>query len=184
MAHILIPREIAADEPCIRRIKPDKMKKTRILPDVMFPREGCCDASLLRLDYTTLDFCIAHGKSLDANGRLGGLVKFTQSLVDSVNQWATTDEAIVEDAETKLKSPCGVCAHIEYSPLDNDKYVDKDKEYYTDSAISHPMHADLMFHEPLERGLVRIRMRKYANQILKLAQKAISAEGELGEWNV
>ena len=160
------------------------MKKTRILPDAIFPREGGCDASLLRLNYTTLEFCIAHGKTLDANGRLGGLVKFTQSLVDTVNLWATTDEAIVEDAETKQKSPCGVSAHIEYSPMDNEVYVDRNKDYFTDSPITHPMHADLMFHEPLERGLVRIRMRKYANQLIKLAHKAIMAEQSLGDWAV
>ena len=184
MAHILIPKEIAAEEPCIRCIKPDKMKKTRILPDAMFPREGSCDASLLRLNYTTLDFCVQHGKSLDSNSCLGGLVKFSQSLVDSVNQWATTDDSEVVDDRTKEKAPCGICAHVEYSPVDNGGYVDKNQNYYTDSPITHPMHADLMFHEPLEHGLVRIRMRKYANQLIKLAHKVIMTDGVLGEWVV
>lgn len=184
MEHVKIPKDIAPDEPCVRCVIPGKIKKNRILPDALLPREERNDASLLRLNYTTVDFCVAHGKSLDPSNRLGALVKFTQTMVDSVNQWATTDDAIVENNETKEKSACGISAFIEYSPMDNDQYVDRELDYYTDSPITLPMHADLLFREPLEKGLVRTRTRMYTKELINRAEKAIMDGDNLGEWVV
>ena len=184
MEHILIPKEIASDEPCIRCVMPSKMKKGRITVDAMLPRVSNNDVSVLREKYTTLDFCVEHGKSIDSQThKLGALLRFTQQVVDDVNEWAQTMASVVENQETHEKAISGMKAHLEYSPMiDGDNYADKTKDYYTDSPILLPMHADLIFEEPLEKGFVRTRMRVFGNELIKRSQKAIMEGDTLGEW--
>lgn len=184
--HVLIPKEIDEDEPCIRCVPSSKMHRGKFKDDAMLPREGRNDVSVLREKYTTIDFCVEHGKSIDKKThKLGALVRFSQKLVDEVNEWAQTKESEVVDANTKKTSVCGMKGHLEYSPMDGEDYVDKEKDYYIDSPISLPMHADLIFEEPLERGLVRIKMRKYGNELIKRSQKAyMSDDDDLGDWTL
>ena len=185
--HRLIPKEIAYDEPCIRCVMPSKMKKGIIRNDAFLPLEHGTGASVLRLNYTTIDFCIEYGMSLDKEKhRLGALLKFSQREVDKINEWAQSDASKIKNEETGTESVNGTCAHLIYSPMDGKDYVDPEKDYYTDSCISAPMHADLEFNEPLERGFVRIRMRQYNNQLIKLCKKAFMNEGnnELGDWTM
>lgn len=117
------------------------------------------------------------------NHQLGALLKFNQDDVDKVNEWAQSDASNVTNEGTGETRVNGMYACLEYSPMDGLKYVDRDKKYYTDSCISTPMHADLVFNEPLEKGLVRTRMRKYNNELIKLCKKAfMKTDDELGEW--
>lgn len=174
MNHILIPKEIERDEPCIRCVLPSKMHKGKFKDEAMLPRLSQNDVSLLREKYTTLEFCVEHGKRIDSQThQLGALLRLSQSDVDEVNDWAQSEASIVENHETKTKAICGMRAHIVYSPMDGDEYVSLSEDYYTDSLISLPMHADMLFEEPLEKGFVRTRMRKFANELIKRCQKVL-----------
>ena len=161
------------------------MRKGIIKDDAFLPFEHDTRSSVLRMNYTTLDFCVNFGKNLDKDKhQLGALLKFCQDDVDKVNQWAQSEKSNVKNEETGEMRVNGSCAHIKYSPMDGDDYVNKDKDYYTDSCISTPMHADLEFSEPLEKNLVRIRMRKYNNELIKLCKKAYmdNDRDQLGDW--
>jgi len=162
---------------------PTKMKHG-VIKDVAFlPLEHGTGASVLRLNYTTLDFCVDYGKRLNKkNHQLGALLKFCQDDVDKVNEWAQSELSKVTNEETGEANVNGMCAHLKYSPMDGLIYVERDKDYYTDSCISTPMHADLEFNEPLEKGLVKTRMRKYNNELIKICKKAFMKNDELGEW--
>lgn len=186
MEHILIPKDIAKDEPCIRCLLPTKVNKQKIHPDAVLPRESKTDASVLREKYTTIERCIEHGKSIDPQTHgLAGLLRFSQAIVDKVNEWAQTQEAEVENIETHEKEVSGVKAHLEYSPMkDTETYADKNVDYYTDSTdLQLPMHADLMYEEPLEKGFVRIKMRMYGSRLIRCSQKAFMNSEVLGEWD-
>lgn len=181
----MIPRDIAPNEPCIRCVTPSKLRRGVIIDDVFLPFDHKTGASVLRLEYTSLDFCIDYGRKLDKTRRLGGLLKFNQQMVDSVNQWAQTDESKVTNQTTNVESINGMSAQLVYSPMDGkDKYVDASKKWYTDSCITTPMHADLVFAEPLEKGFVKTRMRKFNHELVKLAQKAFMMEKGLSEWTM
>lgn len=185
MSHILIPKEIERDEPLIRCVIPSKMHNGRFKDDAMLPRLSNNDVSLLREKYTTLGFCVEHGKSIDTQThQLGALLRLSQRDVDEVNAWAQTEASIVEDLATKTKAVCGMKAHVEYSPMDDGHYVSKTDDFYMDSPISLPMHADMLFEEPLEKGFVRTRMRKFANELIKRCQKALMNRetDDLGDW--
>lgn len=182
---MLIPREIAPDEDCIRCVMPSKMKGGVVRQDAFLPFEHDCGSSVLRFNYTTLDYCVEYGKSLDKDKhKLGALLMFNQNDVDRVNAWAQTDASIVKNETTGEERINGTSAQLIYTPMDGDNYVDPNKSYYTDSCISKPMHADLTFAEPMERGFVRIRMRHYNNELIKLCKKAFMNQrtNTIGEW--
>ena len=165
---MLIPREIAPDEECIRCVMPSKMKGGIVRQDAFLPFEHDCGSSVLRLRYTTLDFCVNYGKALDKDKHLlGALLKFSQNDVEQVNAWAQTDASKVKNEDTGEERINGTSAKLKYTPMDGDDYVD-----------------DLTFAEPMEKGYVRTRMRHYNNELIKLCKKAFmnKTNDELGEW--
>lgn len=182
---MLIPRDIAPDEDCIRCVMPSKMRGGVVRQDAFLPFEHERGSSVLRLRYTTLNYCVDYGKTLDKEKhQLGALLKFNQNDVDQVNAWAQTEASKVKNEDTGEERINGTSAQLMYTPMDGDDYVDPNKEYYTDSCISKPMHADLTFAEPMEKGYVRTRMRHYNNELIKLCKKAFMNKDndELGEW--
>lgn len=156
----LVPRTISENEPCVRCVMHPMMyseSKQRLKREAMLPAPNRRDVSLLRLNYTNIDFCILHGRSLsNTNASFkclatvhGKDLKELNNLSDSKDtQWA------------------GVNSEIIYGPMHQGHYVlDKDV-YVDDDDVELPMHADLIYYTANE-GDVSTRMRKYANQLVK-----------------
>lgn len=156
----LVPRSISENEPCVRCVMHPMMyseSKQRLKREAVLPAPNRRDVSLLRLNYTNIEFCIHHGRNLSNTNAsfkclatlYGKYLKELNNLSDSKNtQWA------------------GVKSEIIYGPMHQGRYVlDKDV-YVEDDDVELPMHADLTYNT-VNEGDVSTRMRRYANQLVK-----------------
>lgn len=156
----LVPRSISEDEPCVRCVMHPMMyseSKQRLKREAILPAPNRKDVSLLRLNYTNIDFCIFHGKKLsNVNTSFKCLATLYRKDLKELNS--------LSDIENTLWS--GIKSEIIYGPMHQGHYVlDKDV-YVDDDSVELPMHADLTYNN-LNEGDVSTRMRKYASQLVK-----------------
>lgn len=156
----LVPRAISEEEPCVRCVMHPMMyseSKQRLKREAMLPAPNRKDVSLLRLNYTNIDFCILHGRNLSStNASFKCLATLYGKDLKDLN--------IVSNS--KDTQWAGVKSEIIYGPMHQGHYVlDKDV-YVDDDDVELPMHADLIYNTTNE-GDVSTRMRKYANQLVK-----------------
>ena len=156
----LVPKSISEEEPCVRCVMHPMMyseSKQRLRREAILPAPNRRDVSLLRLNYTTIDFCIIHGKKLSNKNvsfkclatLYGKDLKELNNLSESENiQWS------------------GIKSEIIYSPMHQGHYILDRDVYVNDPTIELPMHADLTYNTTNEGG-VSTRMRRYASQLVK-----------------
>lgn len=180
--HILVSREIAPDEVCVRCLLRPMMRKsgTKLLHSTVLPGKGERGTSILRLRYCNEEFAIKHGKSLKVGDNVfWGLAEFTQKIVDSTNEWALSDLSKADGIE----GVNGIAAHIEYRPMADGEYVSKGKNVFLDDTdINLPMHAELIY--PMDYTQeVQTRLRNYANELIKrIKYNLVDDSGNLTEW--
>jgi len=156
----LVPRNIEGNEPCIRCVMHPMMfseHKQKLKREAILPAPKRKDVSLLRLKYTTLDFCISHGKRLcNENATFKCLASiFLKDVNDMSNE-----------SETECCPWFGVKADIAYAPMHQGKYIFDKDVFVNDEKVELPMHADLLYNTPND-GDVSTRMRKFATQLVK-----------------
>lgn len=155
---LLVPKSIALDEPCVRCVMhPYGFKKNKIQKEALMPPPQKTDVSLLRLRYTTKEFCVLHGRSMQ-NGTFRCLATLTMQDV--------TDENELSKNESKEVPP--IVSDIVYGPMHQGKYVLDRDVYVNDPVVDLPMHADLRYNIPYPHpngGEVATRMRKYARAL-------------------
>lgn len=167
----LVPKSIAQDEPCVRCVMhPFGFKKGKIQKEALMPPPKTTDVSLLRLRYTTKEFCILHGRSLqNDNSTFRCLATLTK-------------QDVVEGNEASQKSSgetSPITSEIIYGPMHQDKYVLNKDVYVNDPNVDLPMHADLRYNMPYPHpngGEVATRMRRYAH-VLANKMQVIHMEG-------
>jgi len=172
MVAVLVDKQIADTEVCVRCVVHPLMysESKKCLKDQAFqPQWDEYDASLLRLNYCTKDFCLKHGENLKINGQtFVGLAFITPAQVEEINQWAAS-----EDSKKKYDGENidinRTIAHVVYAPMHNGEYVDMQVDVYTESDVDLPMHADLRYVEKLDND-VKTRVRDFARQLMKKAQ--------------
>jgi hypothetical protein len=170
MSHILINKNIANSEECIRCIYFSLMigsNNHKLKREAFLPAKGHNDVSLLRLLYTDLSFCITHGENTKMNGQtFCALASITSNIVNRNNEWALSEES-KNNKNNNDDEINGVQAKIQYAPMSKGEYVSKDIDIYTDdTTIDLPMHADLVYNDNMD-GDVKTKLRKYANELVK-----------------
>jgi len=156
----LVPRTISEDEPCVRCVMHPMMyseSKQRLKREAVLPAPNRRDVSLLRLNYTNIDFCIFHGKKLSNNN-----ISFKcLATLCGKNLKELNDQSGSKDTQW-----AGIKSEIIYGPMHQGHYVlDKDV-FIDDDTVELPMHADLTYNIANE-GDVSTRLRKYASQLVK-----------------
>lgn len=156
----LVPRLISEGEPCVRCVMHPMMyseRKQKLKREAVLPAPNKKDVSLLRLNYTNIDFCILHGKKLSNS---------SASFKCLATLYGKDLHELNEMSDIKETQWAGVKTEIVYGPMHQGHYVlDKDV-YVDDDTVELPMHADLRFNTANE-GDVSTRMRRYANQLVK-----------------
>lgn len=150
---------IVSDEILIRGVKYPVHYKKKIQPDVFMPPPDSADVSLLRLRYSTLDFCKLFSSRLKSNTshiRYWGLGAFLAGCVETVNN----------DPEIEVKATV-VC-----SPMDEElNYIrEEDIDSITTDTPGAPMHADLRYERPFVKGAIDTDHRQYAKKLLSFLQ--------------
>ena len=172
MAAVLVDKQIADTEVCARCIVHPLMysESKNCLKDQAFqPKWDERDASVLRLNYCTKEFCLRHGENLKMNGQtFVGLAFITSGQVEEVNQWAASENSKKKYDGENIDINRTV-AHVVYAPMHNGKYVDTKEDVYTEGNVDMPMHADLRYTEKLDDD-VKTRVREFARQLMKKAQ--------------
>ncbi len=156
----LVPRTISEDEPCVRCVMHPMMysnSKQRLKREAVLPAPNRRDVSLLRLNYTNIEFCIFHGKKLSNNNiSFKCLATLCGKDLKEIN-----DQSGSKDTQWP-----GIKSEIIYGPMHQGHYVlDKDV-FIDDDAVELSMHADLTYNIAND-GDVSTRMRKYASQLVK-----------------
>ncbi|NDP20720.1 MAG: hypothetical protein GZ091_06540 [Paludibacter sp.] len=135
--------------------------------NALLPPAEKCDVSILRLNYTDLNFCKRHTKAL----RIGaceywGLGAFKNCHTSILNAINLEINAIV------------IC-----SPIDEKNNYIEDISQVTTDTLGLPMHADLRYSEPIpSRGTPATKHRKYAQELLKLSGFIKDKESESDSW--
>lgn len=156
----LVPRVIDESEPCLRCVMHPMMfseRKQKLKREAILPAPQRKDVSLLRLKYTSLDFCISHGKKLShENATFKCLAAIYLKDITNLNN----------ESETECCPWAGIKVEIAYAPMHQGQYVlDKDV-FVNDKNVELPMHADLLYNM-INEGDVSTRMRKFATQLVK-----------------
>jgi hypothetical protein len=127
--------------------------KKKLKPEAFLPPSEKCEVSLLRRNYCSDDFCKNHSASLIINGSVYfGLATFNAANIKNINLTPTFENI----------------AKIIASPLDENKNQRTTPPVFkNDQGL--PMHADLLFSNPLRKGEVQTLYRRYANEIIKVA---------------
>lgn len=150
---MLMPKTIESDEPCVRCIFHPMMcseHKRSLKREALLSAKNKREVLLLRLRYTTQEFCINHGKTLQMKGNTFCCL-------------ATITKIDIEEVDTGD----GVSCNLRYAPMHKGEYVGEQAVYVADPNVDLPMHADMIYNQPLEEGSVQARMRKYASQLIK-----------------
>lgn len=179
---ILVSKEIAPDEICVRCLLRPLMKQnnTKLRNTTVLPPKSERGVSVLRLRYCDEEFAVKHGKSLKVgNNVFWGLAEFTQKIVDSTNNWAQSDLSKADGIE----GVNGIEAHIEYKPMADGEYVNVEKDVFLDDPdIDLPMHAELIYPMNYTQE-VQTRLRNYANELIKrIKYNLVDDSGNLTEW--
>ncbi|TXH31505.1 MAG: hypothetical protein E6Q96_00070 [Cyclobacteriaceae bacterium] len=150
----IIPRTIDDDELLVRGIvSPLFVKKKKLTHNAFLPPPGKTEVSLLRHSYTSDDFCKQHAQSLNIkNQTYTGLATFLNQHI-----------AIITD-----KNNFSVKAKILASPLNKRFELIKSKLLHK-MHPGLPMHADLVYSEPLQKGVVATEHRLFADEILRVS---------------
>ena len=159
----VIPKEIAIYEPCVRLLFHPFMVSNsdyKLKREAMLPRPNGREVSLFRLNYTTIENCEAMGHSMNyGENEFWGYAIVTVKDVEETNQ--TCD---------------GAEAHIVYAPMHKGEYVPTDIDLCVDDEnVDLPMHADMVYTEPLPREACKARtaMRKYASSLVKRMNRSL-----------
>ena len=160
-----MPKSIASDEPCVRCVMhPYGFKKNKIQKEALMPPPQKTDVSLLRLRYTTKEFCVRHGRSIrNGNSTFRCLATLTVQDVETSNELSRTSSEKVFP----------IMSNIIYGPMHKGKYVLDADVYVDDPNVELPMHADLRYNIPFPHpngGEVATRMRKYAHTLANKMQ--------------
>lgn len=153
-----IPRVVGDLELLIRGIvhpmfysnSKNNLKREAFLPPLL-----STDVSLLRLQFTDATFCKKHSKTLRLpNNSYCGLAAVVAAQVEKIN----IDKACEPVEAAIIGSP-----------------MDKQREYYHRLRLAYtwdaglPMHADLRYNVMQEKGVPNTRLRKFAEEILKVS---------------
>lgn len=156
----LVPRCISEDEPCVRCVMHPWMyseKKQKLKRETVLPAPNRKDVSLLRLNYTNIDFCIQHGKKLsNANATFTCLATLHRGNLKKLNGLSDSEVAWA-----------GIKSEIIYGPMHQGHYVLDRDVFVDDDNVELPMHADLTYNKTSD-GDVSTRMRQYASQLVKM----------------
>ena len=166
----LVPRDIDDEEPCIRCVMHPLMyseSKGKLKREAVLPPSNTTDVSLLRLNYTNIDFCIKHGNKLgNDRSNFSALGKITLSDVKEQNAIAGGHGSLCE----------GIKADIVYGPMNEGEYVLDRDVYVEDPSVELPMHADLRYNHIITEGTVQTKMRKYASELVKHVEIVFSVK--------
>ncbi len=163
-----IDSDIKKEEVLVRcLLHPLWAKKGKMSYNALLPPSGKRDVSLLRLKYTSLRFCKQHAKRINIkNTKYWGLGAFQSKQIDILN---------------KKKEEIGVSANLVSTPLGNDYKPVNDQQVYTNTP-GLPMHADLLYDRPVVKGEPSNSHRKYARELLKVAQFKEDKSPDANEW--
>lgn len=136
-----IPRSIAPAETLIRGIVHPyfySQSKQRLKPEAFLPPPNKRDVSVLRLSYTNPHFCKQHcqGLRVGTDGHYVGMAALTADAVAQANALPQVAGAVT----------------VEATPLDVTlQPMLADVPTTADSGL--PMHADILYREPVQRGV-------------------------------
>lgn len=163
-----IESEIKSEEILVRcLLHPIWANKGKMHYNALLPANGRRDVSLLRLLYTDLLFCKRHAKSIEIkNTKYWGLGAFQAKQINNLN---------------RKSEEIGITAQLVCSPLDEDGNTLNKNEIYTDTP-GLPMHSDLLYDYPVEKGQPSNPHRQYARELLKVSQYKEDTLPDLDEW--
>jgi len=165
---IKIESEIKKEEILVRcLLHPIWAKKGKMHYNALLPANGGRDVSLLRLLYTNLHFCKQHAKSIKIeNTKYWGLGAFQAKQIDNLNE---------------KREEIGITAQLVCSPLDDEgNAIDKNEIYVDTPGL--PIHSDLLYDYPVEKGQPSNPHRQYARELLKVSQYKEDTLPDLDEW--
>jgi hypothetical protein len=164
-----IPLEISDEEILVRGIvAPFFVSSKNILKrEAFLPKNLDSGVSLLRLDFTTEDFCKNHSAALVfPNNSYKGLGTINKKMIFTIN----SNKEISEEA------------YINGTPIDEFNNYRKDNLIgKTDKGL--PMHADLYYSGQMQEGAVQTKYRQYANQLAKHAIYYEDPNPKIKNWN-
>ena len=138
-----------------------------MIRNALLPPHGHSDVSLLRLRYTNLDFCKRHAKSINIpDAKYWGLGAILSKHIDLLN---------------KKKEEIGITAKLVATPLNESFNIINNIEVYTDTP-GLPMHADLVYDEPMVKGEPATSHRQYARELLKVAKFKEDIMPDTDKW--
>ena len=149
-----IPFEISDDELLVRAIGHYmffSINDKELKREAFLPPANRADVSLLRRKYTTDEFCKKHAKSINMKGYIYcGLATFLFSEVAKIN----------------------ALPHVKVRPKVVGSPIDENGQYITqppvfENAVGIPMHADIIYPEPVQKGKVMTEYRQFAQEMLK-----------------
>lgn len=151
-----IPLVISENEILVRGIVSPFFvsSKRRLKREAFLPRNSTSGVSLLRLYYTTEDFCKNHSANLVfPNNEYRGLGTINIKMVRKLNKNSDLSET----------------AYVKATPLDISLSYEKNKPVFKkDRGL--PMHADLFYEgQEFQTGTVQTKYRQYSNELAKLA---------------
>jgi hypothetical protein len=168
---MVVARVVSSDEILIRGIVTPLFfdKKRKVLKHPAFlppPNRNRCDVSLLRLRYTTDTFCKKHSKTLTiGNSIYWGLARFKPEDIDEINQANNFSYSV----------------SILATPLDENFVLVPENTVVTVNDPGLPMHADMIYSTAME-GEVQSEMRKFAEELIRLAAFYQDTNPESDEW--
>jgi hypothetical protein len=142
------------------------ISKNSIKPEAFLPPPNKRDVSLLRHSYTNDNFCKNHSKNLIiGSNEYCGLATFCHYHIEIINN-----------------QPANITrTEILGTPIDgNGNYIYRSPIFY--DTIGLPMHADLLYEQPMIKGAVNTNYRKYASQIVKIANYFKDPFPQMENW--
>lgn len=172
--HCKINTNIETDEICVRCLTTPMhydSKKNKLNIITFLPPKNTSSVSLLRLKYTTNEFCESHGRNLNAGKNTYiGLAYITPQILNKALESFYSEYEIND-----------IAAKIEGTPInENGEYrTDLDNVFSDDLGL--PMHADLIYSKAYnaEAGEVRTNIRIIAQNIVNLVSVELSNESEI-----
>jgi len=169
---MIIPRVVDGDEILIRGIVTPLFYSNsgrRLKREAFLPPPNKNDVSLLRLKFTTYNFCKRHSKSLNITSQTYcGLACFIANQI----------QAIIGSGNY----PFTVTVHG--TPLnENMQIIPEENEVQHDDPRGLPMHADMLYSAALTKGEVQTQHRKFADELLKLAVYLHDPSPQEDKWS-
>lgn len=163
-----IPFDISDNELIVRGVvhpmfySGNKLKEGAFLP----PRDKT-DVSVLRKDYTNDDFCKQHAKGLKiGDSTYCGMATILAKHINDV----------VIDTGNLIN------VIIKGTPIDsNSQYVDTPPVFVNSKGL--PMHADIIYEEPLIKGEPNTKHRKVAKKLASIANYFSDNNPESDNWS-